>query len=288
MRIQLWTCAAFALFAALSGMTGTVRAMSDNKNTGAESLVIELPATETDTIKTVQEVASDGIVHGTRVYEKEPILQGATYETSSEYYGKWKGPGHAYYKIFADALSPRHFKNSSDTGTISIRYVVQAISPNDTRLQIDAVFVEDGGHKVHPSDGTVEQEEFKQIQSLLRGIQLEEQKTAAAAKQRADYDAARASRGRTRAEEIERLDNLETSVRNLQQKVADLQHDLEVRVKDPGTELKASPFQRAAKLETLAASSDLIVLIVTPHWYGVETSEGHRGWVHQADVEPRP
>ena len=140
-------------FLAALHFAGVPAATADDKKDkkeGADSFIIELPVTEADAIKAVADVADDGIIHGTRVYDKEPILQGATYETSSTYFGRWQGPGHVYYKIFTDALSPRHFKEAQDTGTISLRFVVQAVSPNDTRIQIDAAFVEDGRHKVHP------------------------------------------------------------------------------------------------------------------------------------------
>jgi hypothetical protein len=38
----------------------------------------------------------------------------------------------------------------------------------------------------------------------------------------------------------------------------------------------------------LAAYSDVVIVIVTPHWYGIETSDGRRGWVPVDRVEPLP
>ena len=53
------------------------------------------------------------------------------------------------------AIAPRHFRESADQGTIAVRFVVTGVSPERTRLRIDAVFVEDAHRTVHASDGTV-------------------------------------------------------------------------------------------------------------------------------------
>jgi hypothetical protein len=52
--------------------------------------------------------------------------------------------------------------------------------------------------------------------------------------------------------------------------------------------LKSAPFNRSAKLSSLPGHSELLVEIITDYWYGVETIEGHRGWVRQDQVEPLP
>ena len=52
-----------------------------------------------------------------------------------------------------------------------------------------------------------------------------------------------------------------------------------------GADLKAAPFQSAASLKTLSAYTDVVILIVTPHWLGVETPEGQRGWLPQERLE---
>jgi len=57
-------------------------------------------------------------------------------------------------------------------------------------------------------------------------------------------------------------------------------------VKGPNTELKSAPFHSASKLQSLSAGSEVVILIVTPYWYGVETTDGHRGWLRHDQVEP--
>ena len=49
----------------------------DEKKSGYDSFVIELPASQADVLKAVREVADDDTIHGTLEYEKDPILSGA-------------------------------------------------------------------------------------------------------------------------------------------------------------------------------------------------------------------
>ena len=189
------------------------------------------------------------------------------------------GPGTVFYKVLTGALAPRHFLDSTDIGTITVRYVVQADDEARTRLRVDAVFIEDGRRKAHLSDGSVETSESKAIQDKLQEIQLAEQKAAEELKSRQENAAAEAIAQRTRQErqeEAARLDTAQSSIRGLEQRLHDLQHQAELRVKESNTPLKSAPFQKAADLQSLGAYTELVVLIVTPYWYGVETTDGHR------------
>jgi hypothetical protein len=77
-------------------------------------------------------------------------------------------------------------------------------------------------------------------------------------------------------------------VRDTEQEIVSLRQELERRVKAPGADLKAAPFQSAANLKTLPAYTEVVVLIVTPHWLGIETPEGQRGWLPIEHLEPLP
>lgn len=265
----------------------TTSAALPDKKPPAESFTIDLTASEPDVLKAVRNVVDDQTIHGTRVYEKEKTLSGAVAATYSAYYGAWTDDGHAFYKIYEGALAPRHFKNSADIGIITVRYVVQSVSPTRTHLRIDAVFVEDGSNRVHESDSTVETSEYAEIQTHLVGIQRDEQQLAESLQKR-QLDAEAIAITKQHSEEAVRLNDAESSVKGLQQRANDLQHDLEVRVIHADTELKASPFYGAAKLTTLPANSDVLVEIITTYWYGIETSDGHRGWLRRDQVEPLP
>ena len=133
-------------------------------------------------------------------------------------------------------------------GRLLVRYVVQELNEKNTRLQIDAIFVEDGRRKAHASDGTVETSEFKEIQDHLLAVQLEERKATEAARLREAQERVKASLPETREAAIARFDSAQAEIRTLQQRIRELQHDLEVRVKETGAELKSAPFRNRRRL----------------------------------------
>ena len=84
------------------------------------------------------------------------------------------------------------------------------------------------------------------------------------------------------------MSTAQANEKEMEQEIVSLRHELERRVKAPGADMKAAPFQSAANLKTLAAYTEVVVLIVTPHWLGVETPEGQRGWLPLEQLEPLP
>jgi hypothetical protein len=253
--------------------------------------VIELPAKESEVLPIVTEVAADTVIHGTYVYERDKTLTGAMPAKTSTVFGEWQGPGNVYYKVLTGALAPRHFQDSADIGTITVRYVVQPVGEQRTRIRIDAIFIEDGRRKAHLSDGTVETSESKEIQDKLQENQLAQEKTAEELKSRQEDKAAQANELRERQDQQEEeasLDAAQSSIPGLQKQLHDLRRKAELRVKESNTPLKSAPFQKAADLKSLGAYTELVVLIVTPYWYGVETTDGHRGWLRHDQVEQLP
>jgi hypothetical protein len=261
-------------------------ARHDQKSDLPEGFAIDLKASEADVLKAVELVTQDTVLHGTQVYSREDELTEAEAATSSAYYGAWTGPGHAFYKIRKQALSPTHFKNSTDVGTITVRYIVLGVAPERTHLQIDAIFIEDGSKRIHTSDTTVETSEFAEIQSHIVRIQREERQTADLL-QRRQLQLAAQSNVKERDAEAAHLKDAESSVQSLQMRLNDLQHKAELRVKTQAN-LKSAPFQHAATLQSVPANSDVLIEIITPYWYGVETVDGHRGWLRHDQVEPIP
>ncbi len=258
----------------------------DQKSDAPEGFAIDLKASEADVLKAVELVTQDTVLHGTQVYSREDELTEAEAATGSTYYGPWTGPGHAFYKIRKQALSPTHFKGSTDVGTITVRYIVLGVTPNRTHLQIDAVFIEDGARRVHASDTTVETSEFAEIQSHIVRIQREERQTADL-QQRHQLQRAAQANTKERDAEAARLKEAESSVQSLQTRLNELEHKAELRVKAQ-TNLKSAPFQHAATLQSVPANSDVLIEIITPYWYGVETVDGHRGWLRNDEVELIP
>ncbi len=233
-------------------------------------------------------IQQDHIIHGTLVFDKEPTLTGAEAVASTPLFDHWQGPGEVYYKVRPNAIAPRHFFESADMGTIGVRYVIIPVSADRTRVHVDAIYIE-ASHKVpHPSDGTVEKAELQEIKETLDNMQQAAMEAADARRRAISADLVRQSYARQKEDETNRLGNAQSSEKDMEQQIASLRHELERRVKAPGADLKAAPFQSAANLKTLSAYTAVVVLIVTPHWLGIETPEGQRGWLPVQQLEPLP
>lgn len=249
-------------------------------------LVREFSASPELVRQAVNEVLHDRIIHGTLIFDKEPILTGAEVVASSTLFDPWKGSGEVFYKIRKEAVAPRHFLESADMGTIAVRYVVLPAEGDRTRVRIDAVYVEAAHHVIHISDGNVEKMEMKEIKDR---IETAEQAAQLAAEQKRRKDSAAIVHQtfvRQREDETARLNSAESTEEQLSQEIQTLRQEVERRVKSPGAELKAAPFQSAANLKSLPAGSELVILILTPHWLGVETPQGQRGWIQAEKLEP--
>jgi hypothetical protein len=249
-----------------------------------------LEAPEADVLQAVREVASDQIIHGTFSYEKEKILYGAHAADSSTVFRDTPAGWSVFYKVAERVLAPRYFKDSGDEGTVTVRYAVRAEGPAAAIIQIDAVFL-DARHRPHASQGSVESAEYAAVREHLQAIALKHQQEQEEA---ADLD-------RRRKEAKEVAEQKQTakldppagplsadSVKDLQLQVAQVRRQVEFRVREGGTPLKSAPFKSASNLELLAARTDVIVVIITPYWYGIETAEGHRGWVQRRQLEALP
>jgi hypothetical protein len=250
--------------------------------------VAEFAASVDDVLQASQEVLHDQTIHGTYMFDKEPTLTGAVVVESTSLFAPWKGEGKVFYKIRTDVIAPRHFRDSADQGAIAVRYVVTSVSPERTRIRIDAIYVENAHRRIHASDGTVEASEYKAIQDHLQAIQFTEQEAADAKRRRDSAEAVRRSFIREHEDESTRLAAAQSSVQDLEQRVNALRHEVEQRVRAPGTDLKAAPFRAAASLKALSAYAVVVVVIVTPRWYGVETPDGQRGWIPREQLEPLP
>ena len=248
----------------------------------------ELSGSPTDVQQALNEVLEDQIIHGTKVFDKEPSLTGAVAASSTPLFESWNGSGHVFYKIRKDAIAPRHFLESQDLGTIAVRYIVTSVNPERARIRIEAIFVESAHRKVHPSDGTVESSEFKAIMDHLQKIQFANQEAADAVQKRESEELVKKTLIRQHDDEATRLAAAESSVKDLEEKVIALRHELERRVKAPGAELKAAPFRSAATVKTLTAYTEVIIVIVTPRWFGVESPQGERGWIPTSQLENLP
>ncbi len=251
-------------------------------------LVMELSAPYDDALQVVQEIVHDQTIRGTYMFDREKTLTEAVTVESTPLFEPWHGPGKVLYKIRNEVIAPRHFRESADMGTVAVRYVLTSLSPERARLRIDAIFVEKAHRVAHASDGTVESSEYKAIEERLQAIQSAQQEAADAQRHRESIALAQQSLLRQREDESSRLETAQSSARDLEHRVDALRHQVERRVKAPGARLKAAPFLSAANIAELAAYTDVVVVIVTPHWLGVETPQSQHGWLPVNQLEPLP
>ena len=268
-------------------LAGCTRAGATERD-GGIGFSADLEGKEADVREAVEAVVNDAVIHGTHVYDKEQTLTGAEAQEKSKILGDWKEPGKIYFKVFYNALAPRNFKGSEDQGTITVRYVLQEIAMERFRIRIYAVFVENEHRTVHPSEGVVESSEFKEITERLKAIQLQTQKNVES-KARIDAQiAVKQELLRRRQEEATRLSSAESSAQDLVERVQELRHKVEMRVAASGAHVKSAPFAAAATIQILNPSTDVAVMVVSPYWLGIETSDGHRGWIRKEELVALP
>ncbi len=248
----------------------------------------EIAAPERDVVQAVEDVVNDGIIQGSKEFNKDKYIESATPATSSSLFPEWKGPGQIYYKVRTQVLAPLDFKDSQDEGTLAVRYVVQGKDDSKTILHIDAVFVEDFLHTVHASDGSVENAECQDIQDRVDAVLAEKKQAGEREKQRQEQLAQQAEEHKKESDEASALSAAQTSAQTLDQRVEDLRHQAERVVKAPGGSLKSAPFQSAKNVKTLEAGAEVVILVVTRYWYGVETTDGQHGWLNRHELEPLP
>jgi len=281
---QFWQILSFVSIVLLRGMLPVV-AQSPLTTPG---LVRELNGSMDEVRQAVLNAQRDHIIHGTKVFDREPILTGAEAAVSSPLFEPWQGPGEVYFKVRPNSIAPRHFVATADLGTIAVRYVITPIDADRTRVKVDAVYVEAARKTVHASDGTVEKEEMKEVKDSLESMQQAALDAADARRRTQSAELVRQSYLRQREDESTRLASLEENEKTLESEITSVRHEVERRVKAPGADLKAAPFHSAANLKTLSAFTEVVVLIVTPHWLGIETPEGQRGWLPVEELESLP
>lgn len=316
---RVWLVSLWILF--LCGLS-----FSRARETGSASFSIDLDTPFSDVVIVVSDVAHSGSIKGTFEYRDEEQLNGAQFAEKSQLFSPWTGSGKVFYKIRTKALSPSHFLNSNDVGTVAVRYVVQEQSPKSTRLFIDAVFVENARHHGHPSDGYVETCEFGDIGKRLKDRALLQTQAAAGQQfspgvestSRSDNAAADSaapdpepphSRPDTPAKEAPvevvdsaRIGDLRRAIDEQKSLLASESANLDkleaqarqirtaefVRVKSDRAELKASPYAHAHVLEALTRGQEVTVLAKSTYWYQVRAEDGKEGWISHALLEVRP
>jgi hypothetical protein len=274
-------------------------------------LIVNIPLPEAEVAPVVSEVAQNGIIRGTKEYNKDEYISGAENAASSGVFPRWTDGGKVFYKVRKQALDPRNFKDSGDVGTLAVRYVVEPQGERNTVLRIDAIFVDDFHHSVHPSNGSVESSEYKNIQDRLDALELMKRQSAEAemdrqerlAKKKFDIGAnsSEASPATdttpppTTTMTVVDLTKTEAAPavgprpgESLEEYAAELRRQVVRRVKFPGAALKAAPFHSASTAKNLKSGTEVLIVISTPYWFGVETRDGQHGWLSREQLEELP
>jgi hypothetical protein len=276
------------------------------------SFSIDLDKPFPEILEIVDEVAHAASIKGTFEYLGDEQLSGAQFQEKSQLFPPWTEPGKVFYKVRTKVLSPSHFLNSNDVGTVAVRYVVQEKSPNLTRLFIDAVFIENARHHGHASDGYVETCEFGEIGKRLKERELLQaeaksgQQFSTESSSRIDAPAPpnpglpppaeqapssaidSANTGdlqRVIAEQNSLLAGERANLANLEAQARRLRSAEFVRVKSERAELKVLPYAHARTLEALRRGQEVTVLARSRYWYQIRAEDGQEGWIPHALLE---
>lgn len=311
--IRAIRCTGFCLLFAALGVSTQARE-KDALQYG-EGLIVNIPEPVAEVIQVVEEIAGNGIIRGTKEYNKDEYVSGAEAATSTPVFPTWTDPGKVFYKVRKEALSPWNFKDSTDVGTLAVRYVVQPQGEKNAVLRVDALFVEDFRHTVHVSNGSVEISEYKDIQDHLAAMELLKKETADAEEAKREHTAKQnfglaentellstpaAGSVESSSKAEERLAPMESSpvsgapaeieesYATPEEHLAELRRQVERVVKKPGAALKSAPFHTANTLKSLDPGTEVLIVILTPYWFGVETHDGQHGWIQREQLETLP
>ena len=303
-------CAVWSVCLVLTWSLASIGTLSGREKDATQygmGLIVNIPFPEAEVSQVVQDVIQNGIIRGTKEYNKDEYVSGATPVSSTRVFPEPTEGGKAFYKVRLKAIDPRNFKDSGDVGTLAVRYIVQAQDDRHTVLRIDARFVEDFRRTSHPSNGSVESAEYKDIHDHLDQIELIKTETAEALRIKAQ--ASRPQNTQLKDENVssssqapeppatvaladvapaESAGPPPAEPQTLEQQVHDLRRQVQRLVKNPGAPLKSAPFHTATTLQSLAGGTEVLVVISTPYWLGIETHEGQHGWMLRDDLELVP
>lgn len=295
-----------------------------DKTPYGEGLIVNIPLPESEVEQVVADIAANGIIRGTKEYNKDEFVEGAVASGVARVFPPWTQGGKVFYKVRDHALDPRNFKDGGDVGTLAVRYVLQPQGEKNTVLRIDALFQEEFRHTIHQSNGSVESSEYKDIQEHLEAIEVMKQQTVEAQEERREIQQKKknselmggafpsdtsVSPPPTQAAQNPPSAPDSAAVRSdvpaplvepapqnappaqapagqtIEEHIKDLRKQVERVVKAPGAPLKSAPFHTASTLQSLASGTEVLIVISTPYWYGIETHEGQHGWVMRDQLE---
>ena len=178
LRLMIWTCFIVVLTAS------SLAARKKDAITYGAGLTVNIPLPEPEVAQVVRDVVQNGIIRGTKEYNKDEYITGATTALSTPVFAEWTEGGKVFYKLKLKALDPQNFKDTNDVGTLAVRYVVRPQDGAHTILQIDARYLEDYRHMAHASNGSVEGAEYATIHDRLDAVEAMKNDTIEAEKEK--------------------------------------------------------------------------------------------------------
>lgn len=295
---------------------------TNGKVSYGEGLIVNIPMPIAEVETVVEDVAGNGVIRGTKEYNKDQYVSGAQLAHTPHVFPPWTEAGNVLYKVRTEAIDPVNFKDTNDVGTLEVRYVLQPQGQKNTVLRIDALFQEEFRHAIHQSNGSVETAEYKDIREHLDSIEVMQKQDAEARLERQERLAQKQNRklpadsssssaqpvaqNATAATDSSSSSSAHVEVPyaaevasnpdppgekqplTLEQQVKELRRQVERLVKSPGAPLKSAPFHTANTLQLLGTGTEVLIVIDTPYWYGVETHDGQHGWMMRDELEQKP
>jgi len=249
-----------------------------------EELSVELEVPYERLLKIVEEVNEDSIIRGTSQYKGTTELDSAIAVKSAAGFETWKGHGIVLFKVRANALAPEHFYQSNDQGTVAVRYILEPVGLNLSHLRIQAIFSPDDGHRLHPSNGAVENAEFAEISRKLQEQEdqgRKQREEGVAKQQRAKEEELGVQLERDRAE----LNGTIAKQQQLEKELQSFPKNKSARIRTASADLKAAPYNQSSTLRLLSRDESVTIVQQTQNWYRVQTVGGEQGWVYRLMVD---
>ena len=249
------------------------------------SVDLEYPAEAV--ISIVKAVASDKSIRGSSISTKDQGMEidDAEFATSCKFFGDAPGSKSVFYKLRTDAIAPIHFPGSNGAGTVAVRYAVEQVSPERSRLHIDALFFQESLHARYFSDGNVESAEYAEILGQLKA--QDKSKTAMnRASQASAVEADSSGLNNTLANLQARLADAKAAEQEMEKRIERLKFNTEGQVKTGGVPLKTLPYNLSSTILTLEKGEAVSVLATSKYWYRIRTEKGEEGWIYYLFLGP--
>src|ERR1700751_54056 len=106
-------------------LVAVLTAFGRTREKAAPSFTIDVDKPFDQVVPVVEDVARGGVIRGTFEYTGDEQLEGAKFSETSKFFPAFTSDGKIFYKYRELTLSPKHFIESNDVGTVAVRYVVQ-------------------------------------------------------------------------------------------------------------------------------------------------------------------